>query len=66
MNETERLAQGFVEATTDLDYAPLPDAVKERLLSAAAALLQWRANSVYVMAATSHSVSQSKSAPDTH
>ena len=66
MNEIERLAQGFVEATTDLDYAPLPDGLKAQLCDAAAGLLEWRENRVYVVYSATRSVSQSESDTDTH
>ncbi|WP_181437958.1 hypothetical protein [Curtobacterium sp. MCLR17_034] len=37
----EKLATGFVECTTEFDYAPLPDNVKASLLEAAHELHSW-------------------------
>lgn len=37
--DAERLALAFVECTTEFDYAPLPDAIKSKLIEAATMML---------------------------
>ena len=41
MEASEQLAQGFVECTTEYDWAELPVPVREQIMAGAAAMLRW-------------------------
>lgn len=41
MEKNERLAQAFVECTTEYDWTELPGPVQEHIMAGAAALMRW-------------------------